>query len=125
MNGREQGRLDAFGQSFLGGNTTGVVYDVVDAGGVVGDDVRVVGRLGEEENWQRMGATEDNERRMMLSRPSLVSCAPPFPSGVQSGFQRSSSVRQPFQRLLASSMVLFSDSRHATYIAQMQQHYDR
>ena len=44
--GREQGRLDAFGQSFLGGKSEPVYgQSVGDAGGDVGDAVCVVSRL--------------------------------------------------------------------------------
>ena len=44
--GREQGRLDAFGQSFLGGKGLPVGGQTVgDAGGGVGDALCVVGQL--------------------------------------------------------------------------------
>ena len=71
--GEEQGRLDAFGRGFFGReNTRGErrIGEVL-AEMFVGD-VCVVSRLRRAKNWERMGAVEDNERRVMLSRPSLV-----------------------------------------------------
>ena len=64
-----------------------------------------VDRPKEEKNWEWMDAAEDNERRMMLSRPSLVPCAPQAPSGVQSGLQPSARARPlPAQRSMLTSV---------------------
>ncbi len=46
--GREQGRLDAFDQGFLGGKTTSAQGRMVDVGGDVGGDESGASRLREE-----------------------------------------------------------------------------